>query len=90
VIARFDDMATPFEAIIWDRVLPLQTFDQAQILAFFNQSGERTNPEDQCPSIPRTPVTQSALPDASGSPATSTAPSAAPSTGPSASAAPSN
>ncbi|MEA2620140.1 MAG: hypothetical protein QOC97_913 [Chloroflexota bacterium] len=90
VIARFDDMATPFEAIIWDRVLPLQTFDQAQILAFFNQSGERTNPEDQCPSIPRTPVTQSALPDASGSPATSTASSAAPSTGPSASAAPSN
>ena len=93
VIARFDDMAAPFEAIIWDRVLPLQTFDQAQILTFFNQSGERTNPEDQCSSIPRTPVTQSAQPDASGSPATSAASSAAPSTpsaAPSASAAPSN
>ncbi len=93
VIARFDDMAAPFEAIIWDRVLPLQTFDQAQILAFFNQSGERTNPEDQCSSIPRTPVTQSAQPNASGSPATSAASSAAPSTpsaAPSASAAPSN
>ena len=86
VIARFDQMSAPFEAIIWDRVLPLQTFDQAQILAFFNQSGERTNPEDQCPSVPRTTVTQSAQPGASGSPATSpapstsTAPTAAPST----------
>jgi hypothetical protein len=76
VIARFDQMATPFEAIIWDRVLPLQTFDAAQIMAFWNQNGERTNPEDQCSSIPRTPVTQSAIPDTSGSPSTSTAPSA--------------
>ncbi len=94
VIAPFDDMATPFEAIIWDRVLPLQTFDQAQILAFFHQSGERTNPEDQCPSIPRKPVT-SAAPGSSASSATSAAPSstAAPSTttaAPSASAAPSS
>ena len=100
VIARFDEMAAPFEAIIWDRVLPLQTFDQAQILAFFNQSGERTNPEDQCPSVPRTPAARSAAPDRVGSPAPSAAP-APPSTAaptaaperppaPSASAAPSN
>jgi len=53
VIARFDQMAAPFEAIIWDRVLPLQTFDQAQILTFFNQSGERTNPEDHVPGDPQ-------------------------------------
>jgi hypothetical protein len=52
VIARFDQMATPFAAIVWGRVLPLQTFDQAQILAFWNQWGEQTNGEDQCPSVP--------------------------------------
>ena len=86
VIARFDQMGTPFEALAWDRVLPLQTFDTAQIMAFWNLYGERTNPEDLCPSVPRAPVTQSAIPDTTGTT------SAAPSTGtaPSASAAPSN
>lgn len=48
VIARFDQMATPYTAIVWDRVLPLQTLDTAQILAFWQQWGERTNPEPQC------------------------------------------
>ena len=48
VIARFDQMSTPFQAIVWGRVLQLDTFDQAQILAFWNQWGERTNPEKQC------------------------------------------
>ena len=31
VIARFDQMSSPFQAIVWGRVLPLETFDQAQI-----------------------------------------------------------
>ena len=48
VIARFDQMATPYAAIVWDRVLPLQTLDTSQILAFWQQWGERTNPEPQC------------------------------------------
>lgn len=69
VIARFDEMATPYAAIVWDRVLPLQTLDTAQILAFWQQWGEKTNPEPQC-----------APPSAGPSAAPSTAPSAAPST----------
>jgi Protein of unknown function (DUF3105) len=69
VIARFDQMTTPYAAIVWDRVLPLQTLDTAQILAFWQQWGERTNPEAQC-----TPA--SAAPSA----APNAAPSAAPTT----------
>ncbi len=49
VIARFDQMSTPFQAIVWGRVLFLDTFDQAKILAFWEQWGEKTNPEPQCP-----------------------------------------
>ena len=48
VIARFDDMATPFAALVWGRVLPLDTLDTAQILEFWQVWGERTNPEPQC------------------------------------------
>lgn len=92
VIARFDDMSTTFQAILWGRVLPLETFDQAQILAFYQQWGDRANPEDQCATIPRIPTT-SASPSGSGSPSASASPSpsAAPSASPvpSASAAPS-
>jgi hypothetical protein len=77
VIARFDDMATPYAAIVWDRVLPLQTLDTSQILAFWQQWGEKTNPEPQC-----TPA--SAAPSAAPSASSSAAPSAAPSTGSSA------
>jgi hypothetical protein len=67
VIARFDDMAYPYAALVWNQILPLQTFDQAEILAFFQQQGERTNPEAQC---------ASASPGPSGSPAASPAPAA--------------
>ena len=72
VIARFDQMATPYAAMVWDRVLPLQTLDTAQILAFWQQWGERTNPEAQC-------ATPSAAPSAAPSGSASEAPSAAPS-----------
>jgi hypothetical protein len=48
VIARFDEMKWPYAALVWDRVLPLQTLDSDQILAFFRQWGEKTNPEPQC------------------------------------------
>ena len=34
VIARFDQMSTPFQAILWGRVLPLETFDEAKVTAF--------------------------------------------------------
>jgi hypothetical protein len=45
VIARFEDMAWPYAAIVWGRVLPLESFDGAQILQFFQTEGERTHPE---------------------------------------------
>jgi hypothetical protein len=50
VIARFDDMNFAYAAIVWDRVLPLETLDTAKITAFFSQWAGRTNPEQQfCP-----------------------------------------
>ncbi len=86
VIARFDDMAWPFAAILWGRVLPLQTLDQQAILDLYQTYGERTNPEELCPG-----ARESAAPSDSAAPsaASSAAPSAAPSTAPSGSAGPS-
>jgi hypothetical protein len=48
VIARFDDMATPFAAVVWGRVLPMDTLDTARILEYWQIWGEQTNPEAQC------------------------------------------
>jgi hypothetical protein len=85
VIARFDQMSSPFQAILWGRVLPLQTFDEARIKAFWQQWGGRTNLEKTCP----TP-NQSGAPTVSGAPSTepgtSAGASALPSTAPSAAA----
>ena len=61
VIARFDDMAWPFAALVWGRVLPLQTLDQQAILDFYQTFGERTNPEELCPG-----ARESAAPSALG------------------------
>jgi hypothetical protein len=47
-IAQFDEMATPFAALVWGRALPLQTFDEAAVMQFWNTYGERTNPEKFC------------------------------------------
>ena len=72
VITRFDEMAWPYAAIVWDRVLPLQTLDKNLVLDFYRQWGDRTDPEP----VPgcRTP---GASPGASGSaaPPASVAPS---------------
>lgn len=84
VIARFDEMAWPFAALVWDRVLPLETLDQAAILDFYARFGERTNPEKLC-QVPD----PGAQPSASGTVAPSTAPSASPSAAPTLSVAPS-
>ncbi len=72
LFARFDEMATPYAALVWDRVLPLETLDTAQILQFHSSFAEVSNPEKQCASP--TPVPS---PSASGSEAAS--PSASPS-----------
>jgi hypothetical protein len=61
VVARFDDMAWPYAALVWDRVLPLETVDTAVILDFYARYGERTNPEKLCAS-PSPSVEPSAAP----------------------------
>jgi hypothetical protein len=69
VFARFDEMATPYAALVWGRVLPLDALDTAQILEFWSVWGERSNPEQQC-------ERPSASPDTSAPPAASAEPSA--------------
>jgi hypothetical protein len=70
VVARFDDMKWPYAAIVWDRVLPLDSFDGPKIIQFFNQFGERTNSEKQC-QAPTPSPTPAPSGSASGSPAAS-------------------
>jgi hypothetical protein len=74
VITRFDDMAWPYAAIVWDRVLPLESFDAQQIVAFYQQWGERNNPEPACNRASPSPGA-SASPGASSAPSGSVAPS---------------
>jgi Protein of unknown function (DUF3105) len=76
VVTRFDDMKTKYAALVWDRLLMLDSLDTNQILAFFATEDERSNPEKQC-----------AAPSPSGIP--SAEPSSQPSSGPSGSAGPS-
>jgi Protein of unknown function (DUF3105) len=71
VVARFDQMAWPFAALVWDRVLPLETLDQAAILDFYARYGETTNPEKLC----QPSASPSASPAASGSTEPSPSPS---------------
>jgi uncharacterized protein DUF3105 len=87
VVARFDDMAWPYAAVVWDRILPLQTVDRQAVLDFYATWGERTNPEKLCtiPSAaPSTAPSGSAAPSDSGAPASpagsgSASPAASPS-----------
>jgi hypothetical protein len=58
VIARFDTMATPYAALVWGRVLPLNELDTAQILEFWQIWGERTNPEALCAPASPAPSTE--------------------------------
>ena len=78
VIARFDDMAYPFAAIVWDMVLPMQTLDEDQMFAFYNAYAEQFNPEKQpgCVLPSASPATPTAAP-ATASPAPTTAASSA-------------
>jgi hypothetical protein len=103
VFARFDDMAYPVAALVWDRVLPLQSVDAAAILQFYSIYAERANPEKQCETPSASPpastepsgspaASGSLAPSASAAPGTSTEPSvspAAPSAAPSDGASPS-
>ena len=94
IIARFDDMATPYAALVWDRVLPMDTWDPDLVLQFYATESERLDadgafvapPEPQC-------VLPSASPEPGASepaaPSSSAPASAAPSVSPEPSAAPS-
>ena len=79
VIARFDEMAWPYAAIVWDRVLPLQTLDKDLILQFFRQWGDKTDPEKLgCPTPSGAPSAEpSAAPGESLTPSDSVAPGGA-------------
>ena len=87
VIARFDEMKWSYAAIVWDRVLPLDTLDTTLIRRFFDMYAGRTNPElNICPAPSASPGPSGSA-GGSGSPAASAPASVAPSA--SASAAPS-
>jgi hypothetical protein len=52
VFARFDDMAWPYAALVWGRILPLEELDTAAIIEFDRTYGEVTNPEKVCTAPP--------------------------------------
>lgn len=91
VVARFDDMLWPYAAMVWGRVLPLETLDIPAILEFYALYGEKTNREDLCdPSpSPSVPASESPAPSGSAAPSGSVAPSGSPAASESPSAAPS-
>lgn len=62
LVARFDQMTWPYAALVWGRVLPLQTVDIPAIVAFYAKYGEQTNPEKLC-----TPSASPSAPAPSGS-----------------------
>lgn len=45
VFVRFDDMATPYMAVVWDVVLPMDTLDEDLLFKFYAGQAERFNPE---------------------------------------------
>jgi uncharacterized protein DUF3105 len=73
VVARFDQMSTPFQAMVWGRVLMMDTWDPNLVNQFWQQWGGRTNLEPLCP----TP-NSSAAPSGSVAPSVAPAPSASP------------
>ena len=78
VVARFDDMKTKFAAMVWDRIFLMDTFDPAQVLTFYQQFGDTTEPE---PQVQCTQVSPSPGPSAEPSAEPSASSSAAPSGG---------
>ena len=80
VVARFDQMPTKYAAIVWNRVLYLDTLDTAQILDFFNRYAEIVTDDGQWIAPPE-PQCAAPSPSASGeaSPAASAGASASPS-----------
>ena len=90
IIAPFNDMPTPFTALVWDRVLPMDTWDPTLALKFYQTESERLDangdfvapPETQCPAPSKSP-SPSEPTAPSGSAAPSSAPSGSPESSPS-------
>jgi hypothetical protein len=75
VVARFDQMAWPYAALVWDHVLPMETLDQAAVLDFYARYGERDNPQKFCAPSPSPEPSTSPETSASPAPAATPAPS---------------
>ena len=45
VVARFDDMSTPYAVLAWGRLLPMESWDDATARAFAQQAIDATAPE---------------------------------------------
>jgi hypothetical protein len=99
VVARFDAMPHAYAALVWDRVLYLDTWDPAVVNQFYESESERLDtdgafvapPEPQCaaPSAGVGTPGSAAPSSAPSGAAASVAPSTAPSIGPAASVEPS-
>lgn len=49
VVTRFEQLPHAFAAIVWDRVMYMDTWNAQQVLDFYARYGETANPEPQCP-----------------------------------------
>lgn len=83
LVARFEQMAWPYAALVWDRVLPMETLDQAAVLDLYARYGEQTNPEKLCEASPSPSADPGASPSASPAESPSASPDASPSASPS-------
>ena len=77
VITRFDDMAYPYAALVWDVVLPMDAIDEATLFDFYARQGERNNPEPRCAPPTPTPGPATPTPASTAAPASPTAAPAA-------------
>ncbi|HUQ42923.1 MAG TPA: DUF3105 domain-containing protein [Candidatus Limnocylindria bacterium] len=86
LIARFDEMAWPYAAIVWDLVLPMDTIDEALMFEFYARQAEQFNPEQQCADPTATPGPTGTPAPPTASPAPTGTPGASPATSPTTSA----
>ena len=77
VIARFDEMASNYTAIVWDVVLPMDQIDETLLFEFYARNAELYNPEKQCTDPTPTPGPATPTPAATATPAASPAASPA-------------
>jgi hypothetical protein len=90
VVARFEQMPTKFAALVWGRVMYMDTLDIPSIFEFYTRYSERIQdgrfvapPEPQC-AVPSQSASPSASPAASPAASSEASPAASPSTEPSA------